>query len=333
MCTALMLNTNQGNHIFGRSMDLEYHFGQAIHIVPRNYPYTNVVDKTNHKTKYAILSFGVLAQDATSRKYPLLADGVNEKGLACAGLNFPGYADFQEIDSQKVNIGPHDVILHILANFEYVGEVKDYIKGVHIVNRPFANGWPVATLHWMVSDKNGDSIVIESTQKGLIVYENKVGVMANSPEFDYHVTSLNQYIIQNPTTPKERAFGGVTLKPFGVGVGMVGIPGDFSGPTRFIRTAYFRSIIDGKYSDEDTLAEFFHVMDNVSIVRGSVLTQDGIDSMHQYKSCYNQEKGILYYTTYKNFQINSVSLFKEDLDAKEIKTFEYKDCQSINAQN
>ncbi len=329
MCTGLTLKTKDGYHLFGRSMDLEYAFNQAPHLVPRNFTYTNVVDNTTHKTKYAIIGM------ATSiNNHPLFAEAFNEKGLGCAGLNFPGYAHYEEeVKEEKVNLGVYDVILYILSNFEKVEQVKEAIKNVNIVNKEFQRGLQVPTLHWIVSDKYGNCIVIEKTKDEFKIFDNEIGVLTNSPTFDYHITNLRQYIGLQNINPSEVKWSDLELKPLGQGVGMVGVPGDFSPPSRFVRTSFLKSNINLKFDEMDSIKEFFHILANVSMVSGSVVTPEGKNDITQYISCMNQDKGIYYYKTYNNNRINAVDMHKEDLDRSDMKIFEYLDKQDINYQN
>ena len=329
MCTALTLGTKDGQYLFGRTMDLEYAFNQAIYLVPRNYPYKDVVSESVKKTKHAILGMGT-----NMNNHPMLADAFNEKGLACAGLNFPGYAHYEEKSIEgKINLPAHDVILYILSNFENVEQVKKAFGNVAIINKPFMQGIPVATLHWIVSDRDGKSIVIESVEEGLKIYDNLVGVITNSPTFDYQITNLNQYVGIQANHPANTNWGDVELKPLGVGLGLFGLPGDFSPPSRFVRTAYLRSQVNKKYDELESIAQFFHIMNNVAMVKESIHTAQGLHSMTQYISCMNQHTGKFYYNTYYNSQINVIDMNKEDLDREDMKQFTYIDIQNFNEQN
>jgi len=328
MCTALTLKTKDGYNLFGRNMDLAYSFNQAVTLVPRNYEYRDRVTNNMKKTKYAILGMGSIIDD-----YPAFADGFNEKGLGCAGLNFPGYAFFEEAPVPgKNNIAPYDLIIWLLSNFETVDEVKEELKNVELVAIPINEKTPVSTLHWIVADKNGKSIVIEKTRKGLDVYDNPIGVVTNSPTFDWHLTNLNEYMKTNPIQPKPVNWGDKELKPMGVGAGTNGLPGGFGGVDRFVRIAYLKGTLSETQDLDTGISQFFHMLNNVAMPRGAVISEN-LDDITMYSSCMCQQKGIYYYKTYNSYGINAIDMNKEDLDSKEIKRFEYIDKLHIAYQN
>lgn len=329
MCTGLTLKTEDGNHLFGRNMDIEYNFGQHVILVPRHFQWKNVITQEVKETTYAVLGMAAIIDD-----HPLLADGLNEKGLACAGLNFPGYAYYEPAKQEgKVNIGPYDLILFLLSNFSNLVEVKEALSNINLVNQPFSPVTPLPTLHWIVTDCTGESIVIEKTKEGMKVYDNTVGVLTNSPTFDWHLTHLRQYIGLSSNQPNEVTWYKEKLVPLGQGLGLHGLPGDFTPPSRFVRVAYLRSHAAFLDTIEEGLAEFFHILANVAMVGGTVTTPEGKHDITLYTSCMWQEKGIYYYTTYKGLHINAIAMQEEDLEAESIKVFEYKDTLLIDEQN
>lgn len=329
MCTSITLTTKDGFHLFGRNMDLEYNFNQSVLLVPRNFNWKNVVNGENNKTKYAILGMGTVMED-----HPLFADGFNEKGLGCAGLNFPHYASYDDnTTTGNTNLGPYDLILWILSNFEKVSQVKDALKNVSIINKQFASYAPLPTLHWIVSDTDGDCITIEKTKGKLSIYDNKIGVLGNSPTFDWHITNLCNYVGLKPVQPENVVWHKQDLIPLGQGLGLQGIPGDSYPASRFIRAAFLKSHAAFLDTKESSISEFFHILNNLAMVGGSVVTPEGKNDITLYSSCMCLECGVYYYNTYKNSQINAIDMFKENLDSDSIKVFEYKDEQSINTQN
>lgn len=329
MCTALTLKTKDGYNLFGRNMDVEYNFNQAVHLIPRNFSYKNHATGKTEKTSYAILGMATLIDN-----HPCLADGLNEKGLGCAGLNFPGYVHYEDyIDPNKINIPPYDILLWILSNFETIDEVKTEMEKVNIVKVPLGEQIPLPTLHWMVTDKSGRSIVIENTKEKLSIYENKIGALTNSPTFDWHLTNLRQYMGLSSHQPHKTMCNDQELTTLGQGQGSFSLPGDPSTVSRFIRIAFFRSRAHVGEDELSAVTEFFHLLSSVAMIKGSVITEQEKDDITLYTSCMCQEKGIYYYSTYTNHRINAINMNKEDLDAKEIKIFEYKDQQDIHYQN
>ncbi|SHH37418.1 choloylglycine hydrolase [Clostridium collagenovorans DSM 3089] len=329
MCTALSIQSKEGKCFFGRNMDLAYNFNQSVMIIPRNYKYEDKVTGNMVTNKRAIIGMGTVIDN-----HPAMADAMNENGLACAGLNFDGYAYFEEEPILgKLNIAPYDFIQWVLSNHETVEEVKKEIKNLELVNIPINKNTPVSKLHWMISDKSGKSIVVEKTKNNFSVYDNPVGVMANNPTFDWHLTNLNEYMNITPTQPRETKWSEKNLKALGVGAGTLGIPGDFASVSRFIRIAYIRANMPSVEGDKKSISQFFNMLDYVKMVRGGVITEEGIEDSTIYSSCMDQEKGIYYYRTYDNNRINAVDMTKEELEGEEIKTFSYLSEQDVNYQN
>ncbi|MEO2597587.1 choloylglycine hydrolase, partial [Clostridium perfringens] len=319
MCTGLALETKDGLHLFGRNMDIEYSFNQSIIFIPRNFKCVNKSNKKELTTKYAVLGMGTIFDD-----YPTFADGMNEKGLGCAGLNFPVYVSYSKEDIEgKTNIPVYNFLLWVLANFSSVEEVKEALKNANIVDIPISENIPNTTLHWMISDITGKSIVVEQTKEKLNVFDNNIGVLTNSPTFDWHVANLNQYVGLRYNQVPEFKLGDQSLTALGQGTGLVGLPGDFTPASRFIRVAFLRDAMIKNDKDSIDLIEFFHILNNVAMVRGSTRTVEEKSDLTQYTSCMCLEKGIYYYNTYENNQINAIDMNKENLDGNEIKTYKY----------
>ncbi|MDU5491336.1 MAG: choloylglycine hydrolase [Clostridium perfringens] len=329
MCTGLALETKDGLHLFGRNMDIEYSFNQSIIFIPRNFKCVNKSNKKELTTKYAVLGIGTIFDD-----YPTFADGMNEKGLGCAGLNFPVYVSYSKEDIEgKTNIPVYNFLLWVLANFSSVEEVKEALKNANIVDIPISENIPNTTLHWMISDITGKSIVVEQTKEKLNVFDNNIGVLTNSPTFDWHVANLNQYVGLRYNQVPEFKLGDQSLTALGQGTGLVGLPGDFTPASRFIRVAFLRDAMIKNDKDSIDLIEFFHILNNVAMVRGSTRTVEEKSDLTQYTSCMCLEKGIYYYNTYENNQINAIDMNKENLDGNEIKTYKYNKTLSINHVN
>lgn len=329
MCTGLTLETKEGLHLFGRNMDIEYSFNQSIIFIPRNFKCSNIETNKELTTKYAILGMGTIFNE-----YPTFADGMNEKGLGCAGLNFPIYASYSEKPIEgKNNIPVYDFLLWILANFSSLEEVKDGLKNTNIVDIPINKNTPNTTLHWIISDSTGKSIVVEQTKEKLNVFDNNIGVLTNSPTFDWHITNLNQYVSMNYNQIPNLELREQSLTALGQGTGLVGLPGDFTPASRFIRASFLRDALLKNNKNSINLIDFFHILNNVAMVRGSIRTLAEKSDITQYTSCMCLEKGIYYYNTYENNQINAIDMNKEDLDGNQIKVYSYKTDLSINFEN
>lgn len=330
MCTALTLKTEDGYTLFGRNMDLEYNFNQRVQLIPRNYAYKNHITDENCHTKYAILSMGTLL----GNEHPTLADGMNEKGLACAGLNFPDYIYYAtEAVEGKINIAPYDFMLWVLSNFSSVEELRGPLENINLVAKPYNEETPIATLHWIVKDTTGACIVIESTKNKLHIHDNHIGVLTNSPTFDWHITHLNQYVGLSSYQAENTSWGDQKLTPSGHGLGAFGLPGDSSSISRFVRIAFFKSILPPIPTLEKGISEYFKLLSNVSMTNGIIIKPHNQYEITIYTSGMCLEKGIYYYTTYTNQRINAIDMHKENLDATEIKAFDFLDAEDIHHQN
>lgn len=329
MCTALNIKTTDDKVFFGRNMDLAYNFNQRVLIMPPNYQYEDKVTGnivTNHK---AIIGMGTVIDN-----HATFAEAMNKEGLACAGLNFGGYAYFEKESVEgKLNIAPYDLIQWALSNYTTVSEVKEAIKNIELVDAPINSETPVATLHWMLTDKSGASIVVEKTVEGIKVYDNPVGVMTNNPTFDWHLTNLNEYLYLSPVHHKKSVWSEKELHSLGIGSGTLGIPGDFASVSRFIRIAFIRANTPTINSDNEAVSQFFNMLDYVKMVRGGVMTEDGLEDLTLYSSCMDLNKGTYFYRTYNNSRINVIDISKENVETTDIISFPYLTEQDYNYQN
>lgn len=325
MCTSIAMITQ--DFYFGRTMDLEYEFNQRIVVTPRNYPIA--FRKAGMlKRHYAIIGMATIVNG-----YPLYADAVNEKGLCIAGLNFPDNAYYPpEENYSKANISPFELILWLLCKCASIEEAKVLLQNTHLIAIPFSKNIPLTPLHWHVADKKS-SLVIEVTQNGMNLYDNPANVLTNSPSFDFQMTNLSQYLNLTTNFPQNRFCKNMNLKPFGNGLGSFGLPGDFSPSSRFVRASYlnFNSICEG--DEQSSIAQFFHILDSVSLVKGSVLTKNDICDVTIYSCCMNANKGIYYYNTYYNNQITAVNMNHENLNSCALKEFSLIDSQQIAWMN
>ena len=239
-----------------------------------------------------------------------------------AGLYFPGNAWYtDEIKPDKDNITPFELIPWLLSYSSSLQDVRELLSRINLINVPFSDKMPLAGLHWHIADKES-SIVLESTKDGLKVYDDPAGVLTNNPPFDFHMQNLRQYMNLSPRQPEDTFSGGLGLKPFGVGMGAIGIPGDNSPASRFIKAAFNRNNAVCDDGEDACVAEFFHILDSVVSVKGTVITAEGKYDITTYSSCINGDKGIYYYKTYENCRINAVDMHKEDLDSEGLKVYE-----------
>ena len=324
MCTAVAYKTE--DHYFGRNLDLEYSYHETVTITPRNYcfRFRNTEDM---KTHYAIIGMAYVVDS-----YPLYYDATNEKGLSVAALNFPDNAIYQGLKEDKLNVASYELIAWILSRFQCVDEVVNIVKEVNITNQQYNQELPVSPLHFMISDKKR-SVVLEPMTMGLMVYDNPVNVLTNNPPFLYHITNLNNYMSLSNETPSNKFSDKLSLNQYSRGMGSLGLPGDLSSTSRFVRAAFTSlNSISGE-SEEESVSQFFHILNSVYQQRGCVKMDKGIYEKTVYSSCCNTDKGIYYYTTYENSSITAVDMHKEDLNGQELISYELVKTQQINYQN
>ncbi|KXY29137.1 choloylglycine hydrolase [Bacillus cereus] len=328
MCTSLTLQTKSGQHLFARTMDFALDFNQEVIIVPRRYQWNNITGETI-KAKQAVVGMGINHQGRI-----ILADGVNESGMTCATLYFPGFATYSNsIDDNKTNLAPFDFVAWSLTQFNSVEELKKSVDSISFLDVPLSVLGVTPPLHWILADKWGKCIVLEPTIEGLKMYDNPLGIMTNSPEFNWHLQNLRQYIGLKSQPYAPMKWGNLPLSAFGQGSGSMGLPGDFTPPSRFVRAAYSKQNIQGVDNEEEGISAVFHILSNCELPKGGVITEEGTIDNTIYTSAMCMESGIYYYHTYDCRQIIAIHLFNENLDTDEIKTYPFQRKQKIYYQN
>lgn len=323
MCTAVSYKTR--DHYFGRNLDLEYSYNECVTITPRKYPYVFRLehDFSNH--------FAMIGMATVDNNYPLYYDATNEFGLSMAGLNFPGNAVYLPKTKDKYNIAPFEFIPWILSRFKTVEQARAAFKKVNLVNISYNEKYPLSPLHWILSDEN-ESVTIEPTSEGVKVYDNPVGILTNNPPFDYHIYNLRNYLNLTHNEPVNRFSNKLDLTPYSRGMGAMGLPGDLSSSSRFIKAAFTKLNSNSGEGESESISQFFHILSSVYQQRGCVKVNGDYEKT-VYSSCCNTSKGIYYYTTYENSQISAVDMFREELDAAEIITYELVYGQQIRWEN
>ena len=324
MCTAAVYKTK--DHYFGRNLDFDISYGEKIAITPRNYPFSfrKVKDLESH---YAMIGMATVVGG-----YPLYYDATNEKGLSMAGLLFAGNAVFQPEAEGKDNVTPFEFIPWILGQCADLKETKALLEKINLVNIPFSEELPLSPLHWMISDREG-SITVEAVQEGLKVYENPVQVLTNNPPFDMQMFNLSNYRNLSTDNTENLFAKGLELKTYSRGMGAMGLPGDLSSQSRFVKVAFTKMNSLSGDSESESVSQFFHILTSVEQQRGLVHMGEGKYEITIYSSCCNTDKGIYYYTTYENSQITGVDMHRENLDGDSVVTYPLITGQQIRMQN
>lgn len=309
MCTVVTYRTR--DHYFGRNLDLERTYGERVVITPRQYP-LGFRKTTELKRHYAMIGMAAVADG-----YPLYFDATNEIGLSMAGLSFPENADFGSEMVGKENVAPFELIPWLLGQCGDLSDVRRLLDRVNVVKLNFSETLPLTPLHWMISDRSG-SVVLECVREGMRLYDNPVGVLTNEPPFDVQMFFLNNFMRLSTEPPVNSFSSELELKRYSAGMGAMGLPGDLSSMSRFVRAAFARLNASCGESEIESVSQFFHILGFVSQMRGLTRLEDGACEITQYSSCCNTDRGIYYYTTYENSCISAVNMHREPLDGREL---------------
>lgn len=324
MCTAATYTTK--DFYFGRTLDYDCSYGEEVTVTPRKYPFSFRCMGTMEK-HYAIIGMAWVAED-----YPLYYDGINEKGLGMAGLNFVGNADYKETVQGKDNVAQFELIPWILGQCASVQEAKVLLEKINLVNIPFSSKLPPAKLHWIIADHR-EAITVEAVKEGIRVYHNPTGVLTNNPVFPEQMFQLNNYMQLSPKEPQNLFSDKLPLRTYSRGMGALGLPGDLSSQSRFVRAVFTKMNAVSGSSESESVSQFFHILESVQQSRGCCEVGEGKYEITIYTSCCNADKGIYYYTTYGNHQITAVDMRRENLDHTALKRYGLIQCEQIKIQN
>ena len=320
MCTAVSLKAE--HHYFGRTLDLERSYNERIAVTPRRFDFN--FRMTDGKKEH----FAMIGVSCVVNGYPLYYDAVNEKGLCIAGLNFPGNAFYGKMIDGKINLAPFEFIPYLLSNASCVSEAVELMKSINLVSLDFSKELPVTPLHWLISDGERN-VVAEPAREGLKLYDDPYGVLTNNPPFDKQLFSLSNYRNITPFERKSDFSEKSELMPYSRGMGAIGLPGDVSSQSRYVRAVFTKLNSVG----EDGISRFFHILGTVEQVEGCVILENGEKEKTVYTSCCDADIGVYYYTTYENRCIYCVDMHKEELNGENAIDFSIKNEQYIREMN
>lgn len=321
MCTAATYKTK--NLYFGRTLDNDFSNNEEVTVTPRNFLFqfrnAGILD-----THYAIIGMAYVCGG-----YPLYYDAMNEMGLCMAGLNFVGNAVYNKPVIGFDNIAQFEFLPWILGKCSSVDEACALLEKINITNDEFSSSLPTSQLHWFIADKER-AVTVESVSDGLKIFDNPVGVLTNNPPFDEQMNNLEKY---NFLSAKEPEFYNYNSKSYSKGVGAIGLPGDLSSKSRFVRAAFVKRNSVSECGEEDSVNQFFHILNSVEQQRGCCVLDNEKYEITVYTSCCNADKGIYYYTTYGNHQISAVDMHRENLDGNALICYSLTNEEQINRQN
>lgn len=321
MCTAVTYHTK--DHYFGRTLDDAFSYEESVTITPRNYPFSF----GRQAKQLALIGIAYVAEG-----YPLYYDAVNEKGLAMAGLMFHGNAVYQKAAAYRENIPSWAFLPWVLTQCETVAEAKKLLRKTNLTDTPFSESLPPTPLHWMIADER-ESITVECTAEGMQIYENPVGVLANNPPFPFHLQNLRQYLNLTVEPAENRFSESLRLTPFSRGMGSIGLPGDWSSASRFVRAAFVKANAVSGEGEQESVSQMFHILGAVEQPQGCVHLGEGKQERTIYTACCNLERGIYYYKTYENHSITAVELNRENLDGSHLISFPLRKMGEIQREN
>ena len=315
MCTAVTYRTR--DFYFGRTLDWEHPYGEEVAVTPRRFPlrfrHQGLLER-----HHAIVGMALVAEG-----YPLYFDAGNEKGLCMAGLNFVGNARYAAPVPGRDNVASFEFIPWILGQCASVREAEALMADLNLTDTPFSREMAPSQLHWIIADQN-EAVTVEATEAGLQIYPNPVGVLTNNPPFDEQLRRLANYGHLSTQEPEEADSRGT---------GALGLPGDMSSRSRFVRAAFVRGSARSGPSETESVSQFFHILGTVEQVRGCCEVEPGQYEITQYTSCCNASKGIYYYTTYGNRRISGVDMHREDLEGTELKCYPLAGEEQIRMEN
>lgn len=311
MCTSMMISKND-NHFFGRTMDFSYELDPEVYIVPKNYEWENTINKEKIINKNKFIGTG-------QNINPLIfVDGVNEHGLGVAALYFPDYAVYEDTVNKdlKYPIASIELVIFLLGNCNNIENVIKTMKTVDIIGVKDSVTNTIAPIHWIVVDKFGKCITIEQTKKGLQIFNNPLKVLTNSPNFEWHMSNLRNYVNLSPIQKSESEWGNLILKPFGQGAGTYSLPGDYTSPSRFVRVAFQKSFVDIPKNNIEIINACFNVMKCVTIPKGVIIANNQNPDYTQYTVFMDINNGSYYFNTQYNNQILKANI--NDIETSEL---------------
>lgn len=321
-CTGIRIKTQDGNYIFGRTMEFDAHFmPHDIITVPRNFQYIGQTPSgkpgMTWKTTYSSVGFCPAGNT-------LMDDGLNEKGLSCSGFFFPGFAKYENVPESDYpgTVSNIELVSWILGTCASVAEVKGQLPKLHVVGVVMPTMGYVPPLHYFVADKTGDAAVIEYIDGKLYMYDNAANVITNAPDYPWQTTNLRNYIGLKPDNNEPIKINGNDFAPLGQGSGCAGLPGDFLPPSRFIRASFFANAASEGKDVEEGISNAFHILNQFDIPLGSIRGKEGNASVYdttQWTAASDLTNARYFYHTYHDRSVRVIDLKKIDPDAKVIK--------------
>ena len=327
-CTSFLLKAENGDFVYGRTLEFALKLNSQIMVMPRGYENQGVGPDGKagsgliYKAKYAATGTNALG-------LPVVIDGINEKGLAAGMFFFPNLAKFQEVEPAEAtnSIASYELVNYILTQFATIDEVKAGIQKIKVSNAELAVFNGPAPVHYSVHDAAGNTIAIEYVNGQLQVTDNPTSVMTNAPTIQWHLDSLSMFATSTAAPVPPLVINGKSFPQWSTGGGQVAQPGDYSSQSRFIRAAFLVASAPKFKDAAEGMPLVFHLMNQFDIPPGAIqTTADGSAGggvagyeITEWTSSADLKNGIYQIRTYDNQGIRQVSMKSLDLDAKEIR--------------
>lgn len=317
-CTGISITTKNNQHIQARTIEWgEFPLESKLIFSPRNQDFRSLTPKGRNgmswRAKYGFVGISVVNDG-------FIGEGINEAGLNAGLFYFTHYGSLAPYDSKDdiISISDMELTKYILSSFSSVEEVKEAFKHIKVV--PFMlekDGKALPTAHWRVNDAKGGRIVIEIMQGRVHIYENSIGVLTNSPDYAWQLTNLNNYVNLRPGSAQSFKMQKQNIFPVGAGSAMLGLPGDFTPPSRFVRAAFFLNTAPITNNSYEAVTQAFHLLNLFDLPIGSEYTDKNkipptLPSATQWSAVSNQSEKEFYYRTMHNSQIRKIDLKKID---------------------
>lgn len=320
-CTGITLKSKDGMTVAARTIEwAESVMNNLYVVVPRNQELQSLtpsgMDGVRFKSKYGFVGLAVEQKE-------FMVEGINEKGLSAGLFYFPNYGKYQPYDvmEKDKSLADFQVVSYVLAKCSTINEVKRELEKVRIINIDPRS----STVHWRFTEPSGRQVVLEIVDEVMHFYENPLGVLTNSPGIEWHWTNLNNYINLQPGNAPEHSFGPLAMKSFGHGSGMLGLPGDFTPPSRFVRAAFFQLTAPQQPNAEGCVFQAFHLLNNFDIPAGTELPMGkasvDLPSATQFTVATDTGNRMIYYRTMYNSTIRCIDL--KAIDFSQVKYQSY----------
>lgn len=326
MCTSMTYATSDGQYWLARTMDFGFELGGNPVVIPRKYNFQSVTGRS-FTTKFGFVGAGAKLQDY------IVVDGVNEHGLSAATLYFSDEAHYSDQPvSGKLNLASFELVNWILGVNQSTAEVRAHLDQINVVNFALPLLKANVPLHWMIADRAGHCGVLEMQAEGIHWYDNQIGVMTNSPDFAWHRQNLGNYVqLENGGQP-DRQFNGYTAKQIGPGAGALGLPGDYTSTSRFVRAAFMREYAPA-VPDKVAINTVNHLLEPFDIPRGVKLQANGKFDYTQYRGYMQMSNSTYYFQPYQSSDISAVHLTEALMNKSTVTDFPVPREQQVTALN